>query len=368
MNHALKSQPAGIDTLAATWPFKQADRERRLRGRLLDSAGLGPVQMPSRILHAQAGLQVRAYGTPAQDDGPAMLLVPAPIKRFYIWDLAPHASVVRHCLQQGMRVYLVEWMPLDNENEDLGLDDYADRMLSACLDAVAADAGQERAVLAAHSLGGTLAAIFSCLHPQRVRSLVLLEAPLHFADAAGSFAPLIAATPDAAVIARMFGAVPGSFLNLVSSIAAPEEFQWQRHLDWFACCSDVQALNTHLRVERWTLDEFPLPGRLFTDLIELLYRGDCLMQGRLRIRDRQIGPGDLEVPLLSVFDPRSKVIPPQSIIPFHEAAAGSPKKLLSYEGDIGVAIQHVGVLVGSNAHSRLWPAIFEWLATADAAA
>jgi len=27
-----------------------------------------------------------------------------------------------------------------------------------------------------------------------------------------------------------------------------------------------------------------------------------------------------------------------------------------------VAIQHVGMLVGSNAHTGLWPAIFNWLA------
>jgi len=116
------------------------------------------------------------------------------------------------------------------------------------------------------------------------------------------------------------------------------------------------------------LDEFPLPGKLFTEIVEFLYRGDYLMQGRLLIHGKQIGPSDVTVPLLSVFDPRSALIPPQSVIPFHQAAPGSPKKLLPYEGDVGVAIQHVGVLVGKNAHVRLWPAIFDWLAHIDARA
>ncbi|HCN90218.1 MAG TPA: alpha/beta hydrolase [Oxalobacteraceae bacterium] len=290
------------------------------------------------------------------------MLIPAPIKRSYIWDLAPHVSVVRRCLQQNMRVYLAEWMPLAGSEQNFGLDEYADRLLSACLDAIASETGQERVILVAHSLGGTLAAIFSCLHPQRVRSLVLLSAPLQFAAAAGDFAPLISAAPDATMIARMFGQVPGSFLNLTSGIATGGEFQWQCGIDLLACAADYRALATHLRVQRWMLDEFTLPEKLFAEVVELLYREDRLMQGRLRVHGKLVGPHDLTVPLLSAFDPRSSLIPPQSIIPFHQAAASSQKKLLAYQGDVGVAIQHVGMLVGSNAHTGLWPAIFNWLA------
>jgi polyhydroxyalkanoate synthase len=35
--------------------------------------------------------------------------------------------------------------------------------------------------------------------------------------------------------------------------------------------------------------------------------------------------------------------------------------VLWYEGDVGVALQHVGMLVGSNAHQALWPEILQWL-------
>ena len=76
---------------------------------------------------------------------------------------------------------------------------------------------------------------------------------------------------------------------------------------------------------------------------------------------RQLGPADLTVPLLNIYDPRSEVIPAESILPFHDAAASTNKALLAYEGDVGVAIQHVGALVGSNAHRRMWPAVFDWL-------
>jgi polyhydroxyalkanoate synthase len=350
--------------------FQHMDRVRQWNGLLLDSIGFAPRESPFRIVHKEAGLRLRCYGE-TSGQGPAMLIVPAPIKRGYIWDLAPEVSVVQRCLQQGMRVYMVEWTHAepDQPTHSFGLGDYAHRLLKNCVEAIEAEAeavaeagaGSRQLMMAGHSLGGTLAAIFTCLHSERISGLVLLEAPLHFAGDAGKFAAMVSATPDVRFIEESFGDVPGSFLNAVSVASAPLEFQWQRLMDWTACAANREALATHMRVWRWMHDEFPLPGRLFTEIVELLYRDDRLMQGELRVAGRKIGPRDLKAPLLCVVDPRSAVIPPKSIIPFYEAAAGQPKKLLMYGGDIGVAVQHVGVLVGAGAHAHIWPAIFDWL-------
>ena len=199
-----------------------------------------------------------------------------------------------------------------------------------------------------------------------MRALVLLETPLHFGADAGDFSSLVAATPDAQSIEAAFGNVPGSFLNAVSIAAAPHAFQWERYLDWSLSMRSPEAMATHMRVERWMHDEFSLPGKLFTEIVELLYRNDQLMNGSLCIDGQRIGPPDLKAPLLNVVDPRSTVIPPQSILPFHEAAASRAKKILQYEGDVGIAIQHVGVLVGTSAHAVIWPAIFDWFGEMDA--
>jgi polyhydroxyalkanoate synthase len=151
---------------------------------------------------------------------------------------------------------------------------------------------------------------------------------------------------------------------MVSAMAAPHAFQLERFLDRCLCMGNPDATALHMRVERWTHDEFPLPGRLFTEVVEWLYREDQFMRGTLRIGTRQIGPKDLRPPLLNVIDPRSAVTPPCSVLPFHEAAASQTKRVLRYEGDIGVSLQHVGVLVGASAHAKIWPEIFTWLETA----
>lgn len=342
--------------------LKQMDRSRRARGQMLERAGYGPRPTPSTIVHAEPGLKLRRYG-PLAAEAPPVLLVPAPIKRSYIWDLAPEVSVVKRWLERGYRVYLADWLPLDDDagEQDYGLADYADRLLGACRQAIAADGAVGKPVIAGHSLGGILAAIHSGLYPDQLRATVLLESPLHFQPAFCCFNKLVQATPDARQIAETFGHVPGVFLNTMSAMAEPQAFQWERLLDRWLSMADPKALTTHMQVERWTHDEFALPGRLFAELVESLYRRDALTQGKLDIGGRRIGPRELTAPLLSVIDPRSRLIPPAAVLPFHEAAASPRKQVLHYEGDIGVNLQHVGVLVGRSAHARIWPAIFDWL-------
>ncbi|MDB5728274.1 MAG: alpha/beta hydrolase [Noviherbaspirillum sp.] len=340
--------------------YQQMDRLRQWRGVLLDALGFAPRETPFRIVHSEAGLRLRAYGGAAQS-GSVLLLVPAPIKRAYIWDLAPEVSVVQDCLRRRMRVYLADWSGPQAPGRDFGLSDYADRLLSSCLAAIRTDCGASRVSIAGHSLGGTLSAIFSCLRPEKVVSLVLLEAPLHFSGDAGALGRFIEAVPDARFIEETFGHVPGSFLNSVCMASAPAEFEWQPMMDFSLSTHNRASLANHMRVIRWAHDEFPMPGRLFTETVELLYRGDALMRGTLRVSGRRVGPRDMRSPLLCVIDPRSTIIPPRSILPFQEAAAAPVKRVLKYHGDIGVALQHVGVLVGANAHARIWPPILDWL-------
>lgn len=340
---------AGRKIRAMDWlPFEQLDRMRRLQGSLLDAAGLGPVETPYEVAHAAPGVTLRRYGG-GDDSRPPVLIVTAPIKRPYIWDLAPEVSAVRRCLSRGARVFLLEWQPAAPQ---LGLADYAERLISECLDA----AGIERAILLSHSLGGLFAAIFATLHPERVQGLGLLAAPLHF----GADAPVLSAMVAQIDPERLPDALPGSFLGLASLNADPGSFGTERLADALRSAWDPAALRTHLLVERWALDEFALPRSLVADLARLV-RGDDFLQGTLDIGGRRAAPSQLAAPLLCVLDPRCRVVPPATMLAFVEAAASTDKTVLRYDGDVGVSLQHLGPLVGRRAHALLWPRILDWM-------
>lgn len=77
------------------------DEMRRQAGQMLDAFGLGPQETPSRLVAEWPGARMRAYHDPEQGNGPVLLIVPAPFKHTYIWDLLPQVSVIRRCRSGG---------------------------------------------------------------------------------------------------------------------------------------------------------------------------------------------------------------------------------------------------------------------------
>ena len=74
-----------------------------------------------------------------------------------------------------------------------------------------------------------------------------------------------------------------------------------------------------------------------------------------------VGPQSIVVSVLAVVNPASRLIPPASVVTFLDASASADREVLPYAGDRGVALQHVGALVGAGAHTGRWPQIRDWL-------
>jgi polyhydroxyalkanoate synthase len=168
--------------------------------------------------------------------------------------------------------------------------------------------------------------------------------------------------PHVRVIRRMAGSpVPGSVINALSVAAAPDVFQLQRATDLAASLFDPKALSIHVRVERWTHDEFPLPGRLFEEILEHLYREDRFLRGTLQVGDRRTGIANLRSSVMAVVNPVGLVVPPCSVLDGLQAASTASFQVLEYESDRGPMLQHLGPLVAPSAHARLWPRILDWI-------
>jgi polyhydroxyalkanoate synthase len=156
--------------------FTSIDALRRAQGEALDLLGFCPNECDYHVILSGAHWRLRKYAH--HDAQSSLLIVPAPIKRPYIWDLAPSISAVRHCLDRHFGVYLLEWMPPLDNGKQAGLADYADYAISECVAKVSHESQGSRPFLIGHSLGGTLAAIFCALEQKSVRGLVLLAARL----------------------------------------------------------------------------------------------------------------------------------------------------------------------------------------------
>src|SRR5919197_309956 len=165
--------------------FPLTDALRQAQGQLLDSIGFAPHECSYRVLATGRYWRLRTYDGP--DTGPCLLIVSAPIKKPYIWDLAPEMSAIRYCLRHELRVLLIEWIPPEPTDGDAGLDEYADEAIGEAVACVAEHANGAKLFLAGHSLGGTLAAVFVALNPEHVHGLLLLGAPLSFHQGVSRF-------------------------------------------------------------------------------------------------------------------------------------------------------------------------------------
>ncbi len=322
---------------------------------MVGALGLDPIECPYRVAATGPYWRLRDYG--ARVTSPSLLIVAAPIKRPYIWDLAPSVSAIRYCLQRGLHVYLLEWIPASRRTGNNGFDECA-RAISTCVATVSGGRPGNTPLLIGHSLGGALASVYSALAPESIRALVLLCAPLCFQPQESRFRDaLVSLIPPALSEADPF---PGALLSHVSVLASPSTFVWSRLIDAFLSATDRQAMDVHARVERWALDEVPLSGRLVHQIIEWLYRGNRLCSGTLEVNQEMVGPSRLLVPTLAVVNAADELAPLASVEPFINAMPAKEVKVIKYPGEVGVCLQHLGILVGRTARARIWPEIMSW--------
>ena len=334
--------------------FGMTDFIRRAQGHAFGAFGLDPSESPYQVISSGPFWRLRDYG--AHDTGQSLLIVAAPIKRPYIWDLTPSASAIRRILAQGLHVHLLEWLPASETTDKNGLSEYS-KAISECVAGLSSKGAKP--FLIGHSLGGTLAAIFAASASESVRGLVLLGAPLCFRPAASRFRDMLVSLVPAGLTDT--GPWPGSLLSHMSALASPDTFIWSRLADAAFSVTDSHAREIHARVERWALDEVPLPGKLVHEIIDWLYREDCFCRGELKIGDTLIGPLTLAVPTLAVVNTADDVGPLDSVKPFIDAMPVRDARIVEYPGETGVCLQHLGILIGRKAHAQVWPEIIAWI-------
>ena len=354
-------EPRGSSIIAALEalnraPFMIGDVLRRAQSEAIGAFGLNPQECPYRIAASGTHWHLRDYAT--QPASRCLLIVAAPIKRPYIWDLAPRVSAISRCLREGFHVYLLEWAPEAGHTQNCGLDEHA-KAVAECVAMITDEAAGTRPCLIGHSLGGTLAAIFGALAPANIQGLILLGAPLCFEPASSKFRDaLVALLPPDVLKTDPF---PGSLLSCMAALAAPGTFIWSRLLDAALSVTDGRALEIHALVERWSLDEVPLPGKLVHQIMQWLFRENRFCRGTLEVCRAVVGPSTLSVPTLAVVNTADEIAPLTSIKPCIDALPVMDARIIEYKGEIGVGLQHLGILVGRRAHACVWPEIIAWL-------
>ena len=214
-----------------------------------------------------------------------LLMVPPCINKYYILDLTPANSFVRHAVLQGHTVFMISWRNIPRELGHLKWDDYLEQGVFAALKAVKAITRSRQANTLGFCVGGTLLAcalaVLGARSDDSVASVTLLTTMLDFADPGdiGVYVTRDAlARRESALLAgqRVHGReLAGAFASL-----RPNDLVWN------------YVVNSYLKGRKpppfdllyWNGDSANLPGPMYAYFI-----------GRMYLENRLREPGSLEM-------------------------------------------------------------------------
>lgn len=319
--------------------------------------GLTPKELVWRKNKARLYRYIRTE--PATHKTPIFLVLPL-INRAYILDLRPGASFVEFLLGEGFDVFLIDWGTPGDEDRALDVTTLITRYLPRAARAIQRTTGSDQMTVLGYCIGGTLAACFAALNPEITRNLVLLTAPLDFANA-GQFGQMT--RRDVFPVDRLvdtFPIVPGQvpeigskLLNPMSSYVGTYRQLWDKLADPTFDVTAWQAMY------RWVNEGVPFAGAAFRQWIVEFYQENRLSRDALEMDGRPVRLSDIRCPLLNIAASRDQIAPRATTSIATERVSSADASEILVEGG------HVGIVVGRNASQNLWPRVGVWLAEHD---
>ena len=283
-----------------------------------------------------------------------VLMVPAWIMKYYVLDLSPHNSLIKHLVDQGFTVFAISWKNPDAGDRDLGMDAYDQLGVRAALEAIRTIVPGARVHATGYCLGGTLlsmvAAALGRHRDNALKTMTLLAAQTDFTD-------------------------PGELALFIDEgqVAFLENQMWRRgYLDKRQMKSTFQMLRStdmvwsyrlynHLLGERrpvsdlmaWNADGTRLPYRMHVEYLRGLFLHNALARGEWRVDGTPVNLDDIRVPIFNVGAIQDHVAPWRSVFKLHAHTAAEQTFVLTAGGH-NVGIVNPPGLALSSYHLREW--------------
>jgi polyhydroxyalkanoate synthase len=285
-----------------------------------------------------------------------LVFVYALVNRPYILDLKKGRSVIANFVEAGFDTYLVDWGIPTSADRHLMLDDYINGYLVNVLHFLRERTGVQTASVLGYCMGGTMSAMFAALHPQRVRNLILLAAPIDFASTE-SLLNVWTRDFDVDKFVDAFGNCPAEFLQMSFQLLRPVANWIEKPIRFYEHMHEEEFLEDFLTTETWLQDNIPVPGEVYRQFVKYLYQKNLLTQNRMPVGKHIVNLRNIRCPVMSIMAGKDDLVPSAQSLPFNDLVGSKDRRVLLLPGS-----GHIGLAIGSRAQKEVWPQACGWLA------
>ena len=247
-----------------------------------------------------------------------ILIVPAWIMKYYILDLSPHNSLVRHLVEHGHTVFMISWKNPTEDDRGRDLDSYRTEGVMAALDTVSRIVPDQKVHGAGYCLGGTLlmiaAATMGREKDDRLASMTLFAAQGDFTEA-GELLMFINESEVELIDAMMAqqGYLKGSQMAGAFQLLHADDLIWSRAFKNYMLGERDQPND----LMAWNADTTRMPYRMHSEYLHKLFLHNDLASGRYEVDGKPIWFTDIHMPCFAVGTQTDHVAPWKSVYKLH---------------------------------------------------
>ena len=276
------------------------------------------------------------------------------VNRPYMIDLQDNRSLVKGLLERGEDVYVLDWGYPDRSDRYLDLEDYVQRFIGGAIDHLRESHGVAAVNLLGICQGGVLSLCYSALNPGKVRNLITMVTPVDFQTSDNMLSNWTRAM-DVDLFVDTMGNVPADLMNWSYLMLKPFRLNLQKYVGMVDILDDAKAMEDFLRMEKWIFDSPDQAGEAFRQFIKQFYQGNGFVNGDVKIGDKDVDLGFVDMPVLNIYAEQDHLVPPMASKALEGLIGSEDYTELSFRGG------HIGIYVSSRAQKEVPDTIHEWL-------
>ncbi len=303
--------------------------------------GVNVATTPGKVVFQNELMQLIQYEPSTEKVHKRPLVIFPPwINKYYILDLTPEKSFIKHALDKGYTVFIASWVNPDAKLALKTFEDYMTQGVYAALDAVELATGEKEVNAVGYCIGGTLLASalahMAARGDARIKSATFLVAQMDFTEA-GELKVFIDEEQISDIERQMHqegGYLKGSTMASTFNMLRSNDLIWNYVVNNYLLGREPMPFD----ILFWNADATRLPSAMHVGYLRECYLENKLAEGRMVLGGETLDLHKVKVPVYLQSSREDHISPYNSVYKATKLFGGPVRFICAGSGHIAGVI------------------------------